>query len=257
MNKNTNMKKYIVGAFGWLIIFSACVSAQWVDSGRATLENQKKRDAEAEKRRRKEEALMAAANSNPTSRVLHERLVSAVLKAGESEKILMEATNANLASKALHQRLISSVAEPEMIKILQEAVKTGDRSIVPYLNARWEMGLGPAQHLDIALVALGETQYVDKTIEDLKSEDAAIRYYAVWRLARFNTKESYRKLYELLDDDASRDDHRGADDYVIMPMSWVTMEILRSTVKGPPRGKDAADRAAWKAWFQKNKHLID
>jgi hypothetical protein len=181
----------------------------------------------------------------------------AIEKQRRNDENLELTANASPASRTLHQRLSSTVIDDERVAILQAAVKSGDRSIVPYLEARREMRLGPAQELDLALVALGATEYVNSAIEDLKSEDAGTRYWAVWRLARFNTKEAFRKLYELLDDNKSRDDHRGANDYVIEPMSWVTMEILSSTVEDPPKDKDAHNAAAWKAWFARNKQLIE
>jgi len=159
----------------------------------------------------------------------------------------------SLSSKDLHERFIKTSVSNEEVRILQDAVKSGDRSIVPYLKARRQLGLGPAQHIDIALVALGEMQYFDLAVKESNSEDAATRYWAIWRLARFKTKESYRKLYELLDDNTDRDDGQG-DDYVIMPVSWVTKEILSSEFKDAPKYTESTE--AWKEWFRKN-NLID
>lgn len=166
---------------------------------------------------------------------------------------LETAIDLSVASKAIHERFINDPDGRNGIKILQDAVTTGDRSIVPYLKARKELGLGPAQYLDIALVALGETQYVDLAIEELRSENAAVRYHAIWRLARFKTKESYRKLYELLDDVAVRDPNPD-DDQPIETLSWVTKEILFTTVENPPSSRQSTE--AWKTWFKEN-HLID
>ena len=177
-------------------------------------------------------------------------------KQRRDDEALVATANANPASKALDRRLASTVVDRERVEILQEAVKTGDRGIIPYLKARRELGLGPAQHLDLALVALGETQYVDNAIEDLKSSAYVIQVDAIWRLARFKTKESYRKLYELLDDETNRatalDTHS-----IVRTLASVTKDELLATVEDPPKGKDAYDTAAWKAWFAKNKQLIE
>ncbi|MEP6848854.1 MAG: hypothetical protein ABI999_08345 [Acidobacteriota bacterium] len=114
----------------------------------------------------------------------------------------------------------------------------------------------PAQHLDLALVALGEIQYIDKAIEELKSEEYVVQVDAIWRLARFKTKESYRKLYELLDDETNRATSRDTHS-IVRTLADVTKDELLATVEDPPKGKDAHDTAAWKAWFAKNKQPIE
>lgn len=174
-------------------------------------------------------------------------------KQRRARQALDKAINATPSSKELHERFIETSSTNEEVQILQDAVKSDDRSIVPYLKARRDFGLGPAQHIDIALVALGETQYVDLAIEELNSEDPVVRYYAVWRLARFKTKASYQKLYELLDDVKNRDPVPD-DDQPIETMSWVTKDILYSAVDDPP--SDKYGTKAWKKWFKKN-DLID
>lgn len=166
---------------------------------------------------------------------------------------LETAIDLSSASRAMHERFINDREGSDGVKILQDAVTIGDRSVVPYLKARKELGLGPAQYLDIALVALGEKQYVDLAINELKSENATVRYYAIWKLARFKTKESYRKLYELLDDVTVRDPDPD-DDQPIETSSWVTKEILFTTVQNPPSSRQSTE--AWKEWFKKH-HLID
>jgi hypothetical protein len=104
----------------------------------------------------------------------------------------------------------------------------------------------------VALVHLGETQYVDEAVKELKSSDAMDRHYAVWKLARFKTRESYRKLYELLDDNTNRD-HDPFDGQNVLPLSWVTIEVLLTIEKDPPKVKERHDTEGWKAWFVKNK----
>lgn len=174
-------------------------------------------------------------------------------KQRRNQENLEVASEMSPASRIMHQRFIRDLDGKDGVKILQDAVLIGDRSVVPYLKARKELGLGPAQYIDLALVALGETQYVELAIEELKSKDPVIQYYAVWKLARFKTKESYRKLYELLDDNTNRDPNPD-DDQPIETLSWVTKEMLSSTVENPP--KNQQDTEAWKEWFKKN-NLID
>lgn len=90
---------------------------------------------------------------------------------------------------------------------------------------------------------------------ELSSEDAAIRSYAVWKLSMLKTKEAYAKLYELLDDNKVRDNDPN-DDVGIMSMSDVVKDRLSSTETDVPKGKDAYDTGAWKAWFVR-KRLIE
>ncbi|MEZ5428183.1 MAG: HEAT repeat domain-containing protein [Pyrinomonadaceae bacterium] len=161
--------------------------------------------------------------------------------------------NLSVASKTLHERLSEATSQKDFSRYLSDAVLVGDRSIIPYLKARLEGNFGDDQILEIALVNLGETQYVNETIEELKSEDYLVQYRAIWKLARFKTTESYRKLYELLDDNTNRDKNPD-DDAVVRTLSQVTKDELFSTVENPPSDQNSTE--AWKEWF-KSRHLIE
>jgi hypothetical protein len=181
---------------------------------------------------------------------------AAIEKQRREMESLETSSRLNPASIALHQRLSNTVVENERISFIQEAVRAGDRSVVPYLKARLEGGFGPANYLDVGLVALGESSYVDKAIEELKSNNYVVQVDAIWKLTRFKTKESYRKLYDLLDDMTNRDPDPN-DDALYRPLAYVVMDELSSTVENPPKGKGSNDAAAWKAWFARNKQLIE
>jgi hypothetical protein len=157
----------------------------------------------------------------------------------------------SVASRFLHERLSSPGTDCE--SALNDAVLQGDKSIIPYLKARKEGGFGPAQYIDLALVALGETRYVDLAIEETRSEDPATRSWATWRLVKFKTKASYQRLYEMLDDVKYGNVPKDVD-YLIDSMSRVTMDWLSSEVEDPP--KNRSNVAEWKEWFKKN-NLID
>jgi HEAT repeat protein len=186
--------------------------------------------------------------------VRHAEVSSAsVEKSRRDQENLERTADLSPASRALHESLSRPISDSDRAKLVQDAVIIGDRSVIPYLKARLEGGYGPPHHLDIALVSLGETQYVDKAIKELESEDYMTKVYAIWKLARFKTKESYRKLYELLDDVTPRDDYP-EDDAIIQTLSVVTKRQMASAVENPPSDQDST--AAWKEWFKKN-HLID
>jgi hypothetical protein len=167
---------------------------------------------------RKEEAFIAAADLSPATRIMHERFLSGA----------------------------------DGVKILEDALLDGDRSVIPYLKARKEVNMGPPHYLDIALVRFGETQYVDLAIEDTKSVDRNKRYWATWKLVRFKTKAAYQRLYEMLDDESNRGG--SGDDYGTRTVSQVTTDQLFAGVEDPP--KDRHSTEAWKEWFKKN-NLLD
>jgi len=156
--------------------------------------------------------------------------------------------------KALHERL-SKADEEGFKKALSEVVAAKDRSVVPYLKARLALYSDSAFYIEVSLMRLGEKDYFDKAVAELSSDDPAIRTYAVWKLSLAKTKEAYRKLYELLDDERVRDDDPD-DDMLIQSLSDVVKDRLASTEEDVPKGKSARDTAAWKDWFVQ-KHLID
>ena len=168
------------------------------------------------------------------------------------EKIADLSTEARL----LQQRLMVDVRRGDHSDVILEAAKTKDKGLVPYLKKLLECKYSVSPLVvEVALVSLGESEYVDKTIGELKSKDTTVQSYAVWKLARFKTKDSYKKLYELLDDNTNRQGPvNDYTDYIIPPLSLVAMEELSSTVDDPP--KDQYSVVAWKKWFENHKELI-
>ena len=163
------------------------------------------------------------------------------------------ATNSSNGAKVLHERLLKSRSEGEFGQAISDVVQANDRSVVPYLKARLALYSEGKLDIEVALLHLGETEYFDKTVAELSSKDAVVRYYAVMKLSLFKTKEAYRKLLELLDDETGWEDH---GDYTIPSLAYRVKVILAATVEDPPTGKDVYDTAAWKAWFEKHKELI-
>ena len=163
------------------------------------------------------------------------------------------AINSSEGAKALNERLTKSKSSSEFRQAISDAVQANDRSVVPYLKARLALYSEGKLDIEVALLHLGETEYFDKTVAELSSKDAVVRYYAVMKLSLFKTKEAYRKLLELLDDETGWEDH---GDYTIPSLAYRVKVILAATVEDPPTGKDVYDTAAWKAWFEKHKELI-
>lgn len=161
---------------------------------------------------------------------------------------------ASNSAKALHQRLSNASGE-EFTRAVADAAAANDKSVVPYLKARLALWSEGKNAIEVALIRLGEREYFDSTVAELSSKDAAIRSYAVGKLSVLKTKEAYAKLYELLDNDEALDEIPG-DDELIPSMSQLVKYRLADTEADTPKGKDAYDTAAWKAWFVR-KHLID
>lgn len=161
-------------------------------------------------------------------------------KQGRDYEAFIAAADLSPATKIMHERFLS---EADGIKILEDALLVGDRSVIPYLKARKERGMGPPQYLEIALVRFGETQYVDLAIEETKSVDRTKRYWATWKLIRFKTQAAYQRLYEMLDDESNRGGGSG-DDYGTRTVSQVTTDLLFSEVEDLP--KDRHSTEAWK-----------
>jgi hypothetical protein len=179
------------------------------------------------------------------------QLAERVEKSRREQAAIDQGVEYSRTARAIHES-----SGKERSRLLSDAVQAGDSSIIPYLIAAVAANWSGSPELEVALVQLGEKEYFDKTVTELSSKDATVRYYAIWKLAMFKTKGAYRKLYELLDDEAVRDDGDHGD-YIVLPLAHIAKERLASTVDNPPKGKDAYDTAAWKAWFAKNKHLIE
>lgn len=61
-------------------------------------------------------------------------------KQGRDEETFVAAADISPASRIMHQRFLS---DDDGVKILEEALLVGDRSVIPYLKARKERGMGP------------------------------------------------------------------------------------------------------------------
>jgi hypothetical protein len=91
----------------------------------------------------------------------------------------------------------------------------------------------------------------------LSSTEVLLRIVAVEKLARIGTKDAYRKLYDLLDENTVSDPGPTNRDYITPPLSWYVMERLMGIVENPPTGPNRYSVEVWKSWFEKNKHLIE
>ena len=177
-------------------------------------------------------------------------------KYNSDQAALEDAASLSPAAKALHERLSRNLSEIEVSKALDYVVASGDKSVVPYLRARLKADYGSKSEIEVALVRLGESEYFTKTLDELSSEDVSVQNLAVRKLSMFKTKEAYRKLYQLLDDEKVRD-RGGHGDYIVPSLAYMVKDRLALTVENPPVGADKYSTAAWKAWFQINRHLID
>jgi hypothetical protein len=173
-----------------------------------------------------------------------------------AERVLEKEVNSSLTVKRLDERL-SKAATPEAFsQAISEIVQANDRSLVPYLKARLILNNEGWVYIEVALVRLGEREYFDKTVAELKSKDIMIPYYAVWKLSLLKTKDAYRLLYELLDDETPRVEKQSID-FHVQTLSALVKERLASMADNPPKGIDVYETKAWKAWFARNKHLIE
>lgn len=160
-------------------------------------------------------------------------------------------------ARALQSKLNSARSTLECENALKEYVSSENKSIVPYLKAQMEVGSGCQIEIQVALVKLGELDYLNKIIQDLSSQTIVNRIIAVEMLAKIGSKEAYKKLFELLDDNEDMNPGLMNRDYVVPPLSRYTVEWLGKTVANPVTGKDRYSVEAWKEWFERNRHLID
>lgn len=177
-------------------------------------------------------------------------------KVAAAKSVIESEVNSSLAIKNLDERLSAVSKDNDFSQIISEIVRANDRSVIPYLKARLVVYDRRNLDIEVALVKLGDTEYFNKAVTDLSSRDVVVPYYAVWKLSLFKTKEAYRKLFELLDDETNRDDNPN-DDAVIETISSIVKDRLAQTVDNPPQGMEKYNTKVWKAWFARNKHLIE
>jgi hypothetical protein len=151
------------------------------------------------------------------------------------------------------------------VGMIIEATKTKDPALIPHLKVlasdeKWRSMTGTAEfQAHIALAKLGEPFALQEIFSEVDSRDTLTRSAAVAKLAQIGSVDTYRKLYVLLDDSTVRDDNKSNDE-VIRPNSELVMEELGKIFKDVPRRPNGVvlyDTTAWKAWFEKNKHLIE
>ncbi len=164
------------------------------------------------------------------------------------------------ATKALRGK-----ANVSMGDLIAEATKTGDPALKPHLKvlarereSRTSIGSAGSQ-AHIALAKLGDTEAFSEILSELNDHEIWVQDTAIAKLARIGSKEAYQKLYQLLDDMTNRD--KSVDDLIIRPKAFTVMRKLGEVIDNPPRLPNGLindiEVAPWKAWFAKNKHLID
>ena len=159
-------------------------------------------------------------------------------------------------------------------KMIIEAGKTGDRTLIPHLRVLADDkghlgGLTSYERMPrsqpnsaaflahIALAKLGDSNVLPEVFAELESVDAMTQDAAVAKLGQIGGKEAYRKLFQLLDDTSSRSH---PPDNPVIPIAEHAMDVLSDLFSDTPRkpnGMTNYDRADWKTWAAKNKHLID
>lgn len=146
--------------------------------------------------------------------------------------------------------------------VILEAVNSGDKSLIPYLKllasdsrARSRNG-SAAFEAHVGLAILGDDEAFAQILEEVGKKDShRVLASAHAKLALIGSKESYRILYEALDDHTNEPSE--ASDMFFSTVSHGVMSLLAKTVKNPPTGKDKYSVDAWKAWFERNRHLIE
>lgn len=187
------------------------------------------------------------------------RLVAEKIERTNRDAAAMEkGASASPAAKALHERISQQggLSERDLSKVMADVISAGDKSVIPYLKARLDADYGGKSQIEVVLVRLGEKEYIDRTVEELSSKDISIQDLAVWKLSMFKTKEAYRELYKLLDNETVRGPVNQGD-YSVPSLASVVKDTLILTVDNPPSGAHKYSTPAWKAWFETNRQLID
>ncbi len=200
--------------------------------------------------------ITAFAQDPESSRMARERSAKQRLKTAALEAIL----ELSPAAKALRGKVNVSMGD-----LIAEATKTGDPALKPHLKvlavereSRISIGSAGSQ-AHIALAKLGDMEAFSEILAELNDDEIWVQDTAIAKLARIGGKQAYRKLYELLDDMTNRD--KSVDDLIIRPKAFMVMRQLGEIIENPPRLPNGLindlEVAPWKAWFAKNKHLIE
>ncbi|MBX3299640.1 MAG: hypothetical protein KF736_09280 [Acidobacteria bacterium] len=153
------------------------------------------------------------------------------------------------------RRQLNSAASPAACeKAVAPYITQNERRIVPYLNAHLALYRDCGIAISVALVKLGDNGHFQVILEELTSEILGVRTRAIEKLSLIQSKESYRKLYELLDDTSGGE---YGSDFAVLPTNRYVVECLSRTIAYGPKGMDRFSPDAWKAWFERNRHLID
>ncbi len=180
----------------------------------------------------------------------------------QKEAALQEAADVSESAKALKKKVEQGDRKP-----ILEAGGTGDRTLIPYLKllaaddklaSRNATG-SEAFYAHAALGKLGDKEALKQIFEGVDALNPAAQDASMHKLALIGTKEAYRTLYKLLDDNAPRGGT--APDIGYFPRAQGVMFLLGEIVADPPRlangNVNVFDANVWKAWFAKNKHLIE
>jgi HEAT repeat protein len=199
--------------------------------------------------------LMTPAASSQDSKMMRE--AQATMERGRKKTAALDAI-ASMSPQlgALRENAVSMIIE---------ATKTEDPALIPHLKvlasdekARVIKGSAEFQ-AHIALAKLGEAFALPEIFAEVDRPNSLTRSGAIAKLAQIGTREAYHKLYVLLDDSSVREERIIVDE-IIRPNSELVMQELCELFSDAPKKKNGVvsyDDAAWKAWFDKNRHLIE
>jgi len=164
-------------------------------------------------------------------------------------------------------RELKTKVDAQEVGVILEAAKTGDQSLKPYLkilaaNEQRRTNMNSVEfEAHTALAKLGDEEALLQILTELDSKQhPVVRIGAIRKLSFVGSKSAYRKLYELLDDTAPLRDNTSHSDVSYVSIAENVMRELARAVDAPPQmssNRTTANVAEWKAWFAKNKHLIE
>lgn len=147
-------------------------------------------------------------------------------------------------------------------KAILAAAETRDPTLLPYLRIlasdkeKRMRRQSAAFYAHVALAKFAESGTFDEILSELARKDNRwIREAAIFKLALIGSKESFRLLLALLDDHSYIPSE--AIDLPAISVSRTVMSSLAQTVDCPPESSMRFSVDAWKAWFERNRHLID